>query len=184
MALSTRVWRSVRHGKVAWTQEQVEGLSRAILGNLPDRACQLIRGGDLSGGELVVLEDAIARPSYKDIAANFVWLRPVVEAYPERVPSGFFLTDVFLSLDEMFDGKLLQVQIEPGATQMAVRNAKVTFSAREANRLKKLVGSLRYLNRNSRRSHDHRVSELKALLKPSPNRQRQNQAEPESSGNE
>ena len=126
-----------------------EALARAILVNLPDRASQLIRGGDLSGGELVVLEDAIARPSYKDIAANFVWLRPVVEAYPERVPSGFFLADAFLSLDEMFDGKLLQVRTEPGATQMAVRNAKVTFAAREANRLKKLVGSLRYLNRNS-----------------------------------
>ena len=56
-----------------------------------------------------------------------------------QVPSGFLLTDIWLRLDEKFRG---------GLVKPAPPDSKVTHAAKEAKRLKKLMGSLRYLYRN------------------------------------
>lgn len=75
----------------------------------------------------------------QEIATNYVWLKPICEKFPQVVPGGVVLTDVFLYLDKLMNGKLL-----------AKRNEDKTYQASvEAVRVKRLVSSLRYLYRNS-----------------------------------
>lgn len=88
----------------------------------------------------------------QEISENFVWLRPVCELFPSKVrdaristswpqvPSSFFLGDSFLMLDKKFRGGLIVVD---------ERLAKKDIAAREARRVKKLMGALRHLFRNS-----------------------------------
>ena len=75
----------------------------------------------------------------QDIAANYVWLRPLVETFPQSVPGSIVLTDIWLYLDRLLEKKLLVKQDEEKQVQAAT----------EADRCKKLIGSLRYLYRNS-----------------------------------
>lgn len=75
----------------------------------------------------------------QDIAANYVWLRPLVETFPQSVPGSIVLTDIWLYLDRLLEKKLLVKQDEEKQAQAAT----------EADRCKKLIGSLRYLYRNS-----------------------------------
>ena len=75
----------------------------------------------------------------EEIARNYTFLRPLVEAFPDRVPGGIVLTDVWLYLNELMDNKLLCKKDEPVQLQ----------AANEASRCKRLMGALRYLYRNS-----------------------------------
>ena len=76
---------------------------------------------------------------HQDIATNFVWLQPIVSSFPEAVPGTILLTDVWLYLDKLLQGKLFVAKDVP----------KLNQAATEAARCKKLVGALRYLYRNS-----------------------------------
>ena len=69
-----------------------------------------------------------------------MYVRPAVEEFPTCVPGSVFLTDVWLMLDQKLEGKLL---VHP------TRDGKQLQAGREASRLKRLVGALRYLYRNS-----------------------------------
>ena len=57
-----------------------------------------------------------------------------------QVPSGFYLADGFLKLDRMFSGSLLVPTTDL---------SKADLAAREAKRIKRLMGALRHLFRNS-----------------------------------
>lgn len=57
-----------------------------------------------------------------------------------QVPSGFFLADAFLLLDKRLEGLLLVT---------SDKMTKQDLAAREAKRVKKLMGALRHLFRNS-----------------------------------
>ena len=81
----------------------------------------------------------------EDIALNFVWLRPLVEAFPDRVPSGFLICDVILMLNEFLMDKLLLPE-DPNAE--LTKDDKIQMANEETNRMKKLLGALRYLWRN------------------------------------
>ena len=81
----------------------------------------------------------------EDIAVNFVWLKPFVEAFPDRVPSGFLMCDVSLMLNEFLMDKLLLPE-DPNAP--VTREDQVEMAKEEMNRMKKLLGALRYLWRN------------------------------------
>lgn len=76
------------------------------------------------------------------------------------MPSGYFLTDVIMALDGLFHGKLL---IDPEK-----KVDKLHLAAEEGVRLKRLCGALRALWRSSETGNHPRVTELKALLQPSP----------------
>eukprot|EP00434_Breviolum_minutum_P043163 symbB.v1.2.038460.t1/scaffold5997.1/size21888/2 len=104
-------WKSVRHGRVSWGKEQVEQLARSLLHNLPARAKALIAQKTMAHSHMVLLQDpdGVSRPTYKDIAVNFIWLKPICEVFPDRVPSQFFMTDVILMLNLFLDSKLLLV---------------------------------------------------------------------------
>ena len=81
-----------------------------------------------------------------------------------QVPSGYFLTDVFLYLDMLFQGQLLKETADMSKSGQA---------SDEAVKLKKLIGGIRGLWRSSDTGHHPRVTELKALLEPSPSKKKE-----------
>ena len=129
----------------------------------------------------------------KEIAMNYTFIKPLVKAFPDRVPGCILLTDIWLYLNRIMGEKLL---CKPEGAQVQ--------AAQEASRCKKLIGALRYLYRNSfsakhiwfmyilfvwcyftrpsfycvlcdcstslsgKASHHPRVTELKSFLEPSP----------------
>ena len=79
-----------------------------------------------------------------------------------QVPSAYLLTDVFLELDRRLDRKMLK----PSSS-----HSRMDLAAVEACKCKKLLGSLRNLWRSSGlKGHNDRMTHLKSLLQPSPNR--------------
>ncbi|CAL1159180.1 unnamed protein product [Cladocopium goreaui] len=151
-------WRSVRPGKIDWDEQLVATVALDMLNSIPNRALSLIRSSGFMGADLVKTEDDVTRPSFKEIAGNYVWLKPLCHHFKSKVPGGLFLTDVMIYLDVLIGGNLL---CKPGVE-------KVAQAADEAKRLKRLMGALRYLWRNSDSSHSPRVTELKLMLEPSP----------------
>lgn len=77
-----------------------------------------------------------------------MWLRPLVEAYPEQCPSGFFLVDALLEMDRRFDGKLLVLPPVNGRMVDTPNDQKLEMATTEVKKLKKLYSALRYLYRN------------------------------------
>ena len=73
---------------------------------------------------------------WKEIGANYVFIKPCVEEFPQRVPGGLVLTDIFLYTDKLLGGRLFPTQ------------PKELHAGKEAARVKKLMGALRYLYRN------------------------------------
>lgn len=85
---------------------------------------------------------------------------------PRQIPSGYFITDVYLYLDAMFRRRLFH-------PDRAKHESRSTLAAEEAMRTKKCLQALRYLWRNSQeRSHDPQVQALKEHLVASPQQQR------------
>ena len=80
----------------------------------------------------------------QEISNNYVWLKPICEAFPTRIPSGFFLMDVILRLDSIMKGRLL---LKPGQKE-TTKQDKVAMAKEEMERLKRLLSALRYLYRN------------------------------------
>ena len=79
-----------------------------------------------------------------------------------QVPSGYFLTDCILRLDELFESKML-----------VGGSSKLQLAAEEGVKLKKLMGAVRSLWRSSPAAGSHpKVTELKEMLRPSPTRSR------------
>ena len=126
---------------MAWKYEDVLGLAREIRNHMPVSLLELLQMEAYDGGALVQLESDTARPNAQEIALNFPFIKPVVARFPASVPSGFYLTDVFLLLDRLFLGRILQVK---GAL-----DTKQGLASAEASRVKRLIGGLRYLWRSS-----------------------------------
>lgn len=76
---------------------------------------------------------------FQEIARNYVFIKPLVIIFNDRVPGCIVLTDIWLYLNRLLDYKLLRKPDLPVQTQ----------AAQEASRCKRLIGSLRYLYRNS-----------------------------------
>ena len=110
---------------------------------LPISVAQVL-GPEWRGGALVQLEDTITRPSSEDLILNHCWVKPFVQRFRDRVPSSFFITDVFLMLDKIFSvgGTTLLCPLEEGDT-------KQSLAGNEAKKVKLLIGALRGLWRSS-----------------------------------
>lgn len=95
----------------------------------------------------------------QDIAANYVWLKPLVETFPQSVPGGIILTDIWLYVDKLLGFKLLVKKDDESEGQQQQRPVtkleKQQQAATEAERCKKLMGALRYLYRNSLSAQQH-----------------------------
>lgn len=99
--------------------------------NLPLPVAQALTSKDWLGGALTQL-DALTRPTAEDIKLNFAWVAPFVKFSPDKVPSGFFVTDCFLYCQPRNEGE-----------------TKASLAAHEASNVKRLIGSLRSLWRSS-----------------------------------
>jgi hypothetical protein len=108
----------------------------------------------LKGGPLTVVKESMDR---KDLKLNKVWLFPFVKKIPDRVPSAFFVADVFMAMDAILNGKLLRPVPGKG-------DSKVLLALAEAQRVKSLFSYLRYLWRASPVARDHDIHELKECL--------------------
>lgn len=79
------------------------------------------------------------------------------------MPSAYFLTDVFLQLDELLDYRVYVEDAENG------RGSRVTQACADATRAKRCCGAIRYLWRNSKKgSHDESIQKIKEVLQESP----------------
>ena len=116
-------------------------VAHEIKRGMPFAVVQLVMDPAFPGCDFVQLESDLSRPTSAEIAMNACFVKPVIRQFPDRVPSGFFITDVWLKLDKLLGGKAL-VPRDPQST-------KQTLAAREATRTKKLIGALRYLWRSS-----------------------------------
>lgn len=83
------------------------------------------------------------------------------------MPSAYYITDAFMMLDRLLQGKLFVPSPE---------NDKLGLAAKEAVKAKRCIGALRALWRSSEGAHDNRIVELKGLLEKSPPRGRRQNA--------
>ncbi|CAE7176053.1 unnamed protein product [Symbiodinium necroappetens] len=161
---SPRTWRSVRAGKVSWTYETVVILAAMTYEHLPAEMMLLLQSPSWRGGKVIKLTSELARPTVAEISLHYRWLKPWATMMPSVVPSGYFITDVFLVLNRLLEGKLLVVRDNESIRGKA---------AEEACRLRKLIQGLRYLFRSSdlvanyvcKRSRYERVDDLKKGLR-------------------
>ncbi|CAK9093406.1 unnamed protein product [Durusdinium trenchii] len=109
----------VGHGKVPWHEAQVESLARSILNHIPERARMMIFDDyALAGLQVITLPE---------------------DAFPTRIPSGFFLMDVVLRFDSIMKGRLL---LKPGQKE-STKQDKVVMAKEEMERLKRLLSARR-----------------------------------------
>ena len=81
-------------------------VAEALRDALPEAAMKLLQAGSFVGGRLLRLKNPMASCVREDVENNRYFVLPVAKAYPDRVPSGYFLADVFLELDSLLDAKL------------------------------------------------------------------------------
>ncbi|CAK9091592.1 unnamed protein product [Durusdinium trenchii] len=132
-----------------------------MLEHLPVTVISLVQSDTYTGGDLILLDSAVARPSAEELANNYCWLKPIVMDSPSKVPSGYYLTDAFLRLDAKLNRKLFRPK---------QGECRMFLAGREGVKAKRCVGAIRYLWRNSHGAHDARVLDLKQCLSPSPPR--------------
>jgi hypothetical protein len=110
--------------------------------HIPKTIKSLVTSGKLENAILVSL--GTMTPGARDLVQNYLWLRSIVEWFPDSVPSVYYLADGFMLLDKLyFAGKLLS----EGSYE-----DRVAQSVKESGKIKKLLSHLRYLWRNSKTS--------------------------------
>ena len=147
-------FKSSRGCKVPWRFQDVQALARVIHETLPQQVHDLVAGPDYKGGAIVNLDSVIQSPTRQHLRKNVYWIKPIVGIFQRSVPSGYFLCDALMELDKLMNKKLLQPK----------SGDKLTLALQEASKLKKLVGHLRYLYRNTSNSHSEEIAMLKGLL--------------------
>lgn len=108
---------------------------------LPLSVAQVLASPSWQGGPLVQLEDTISKPKAEDLVLNYCWICPIVKKFRSQIPSQFYLIDVFLYMDKIYNGRLLIPQ-EAG-------DSKETLATDEAKKMKLCIGSLRSLWRST-----------------------------------
>ena len=90
-----------------------------------------------------------------DIKAHYSLLKEALAMYPGRVPSGYFLVDVIMRVDELCFGKLLCPPEGKDKRAMALA---------QGGMWKKLLAYVRYLARGCTSARDERLAELKKMV--------------------
>ena len=159
-------WKSCRRGKIPWREADVAACADALYEALPGHAAALLRKGGLQPGSSLLQLDGHFAVTQAHIENNHIWVRPIVQLYPQNVPGGYFLADAMLHLyQHHFDGKLF---VDGGIPELSVEAQAMA----EASKLKRLVGGLRYLLRNSPVGKGVLITELKGYLHRNPRRLR------------
>ena len=146
-------------GKISWRQADVRAMAISIKQNLPLSVSQLLSGNGWNGGDLIQMEDTVTSAKAEDLIINYCWAKPVTSQFRDRIPSGFYLTDVFLYLDRIWFGKLLVPREVDG-----VMMDKTDLAAYEAKKMKSLLSGLRSLWRSSTLASYDSLSEFSKLM--------------------
>jgi hypothetical protein len=79
-------WKSLRAGKVAWSEKEVADLAASMYAGLPAAAVTLLSSSTFGGGPVVMLKRGmLATPCVEDITKNAVWIEPIIRAYKAKV---------------------------------------------------------------------------------------------------
>ena len=91
-------------GSIPWKFADVDVLSTALINSFPEKALNIVMNQNFAGtAELIRLgEHALARPSYRELKANFLLLRPVVERHPDKAPFGLHLPVVSAHVSKLY----------------------------------------------------------------------------------
>ena len=154
--VSSMPFKSLRGGRVPWKYENVKHVSDLMRAELPAAVFEILSSGGFKGGRILKLTTAAGTCNNKDLQNNRFFIKPVVQVFADRVPSGYFLADVFMELDRQLDGTMLQ----PAGDGLT----KAAMAVREGGHLKKVCGHLRYLFRNTANGRSEAVDELKKYL--------------------
>jgi len=107
---------------------------------LSDRAVAIVLCPTYSGGDFVLMPPKGKSITHEHVSKNYVWLQPLVQLINDRIPSNYMVADVFVELDIMLDGCLLQ-----NAAKTLSDDAKKLMAVREAKFIKALLQHLRCL---------------------------------------
>ena len=99
-----RPWRSCSR-TCTWVEQTITDMAEAVQAALPAAAKEMIATSGWLGRRILQIEK---RPlGIKDVCQNSVWLHPILPFVPKGKLSPLFYADMFLHLDELFDGQLL-----------------------------------------------------------------------------
>jgi hypothetical protein len=119
---------------------------------------EIIDRDQFQGGNLVQMHGRT--PKQKDCIRNYAFILPAVEHSRQKVPSAFFLADVFMMADRKLGGKLLKL---PGA-KTATPEQKQRLAIQDGAVLKACCGYVRYLARNTKGSANEKIRVLKSMV--------------------
>lgn len=155
-----KTFKSLRPDKRnAWTFSDCYSLAKLFFEAFPIGTLVSIQKGDIKVRDIIELKTVtndIQTPRISDVKLNAVFVRATLSLHPDKVPSLYYLADMFLLLDSMFNRNLLIVR-EPNDT-------REKRALKEAGRLAKLVSVLRYNSRAGSGSHDETIAELKGMI--------------------
>ena len=151
-------WKSCIGTKAKWNHDEVKALAKDLHDALPARARALLRSKAWEGGPIIKIDDeATWNVTEPDVEANACWLRPLIERYADRIPSVYFMADVYMELHLMMECRLLQGK-NPEDTPR-------TLAMQEAGKHKKVLQKLRQMWRDwPVGARSEAVADLKALL--------------------
>ena len=164
-------WRSLRPDKRhKWSFEACRRICDHWKQQLPVNVLIDIEKGTMANLNLVRLKDALMHtPKASDVEDNFIWLLPLVDMFPTKIPPGYFVQDCFYLLDQLLAYRLfLAEKLEnpkaPVFVSEALKEYKMSKVAKEAAKLVRVFGYLRYLFRESKSSGRPKIAELKSKL--------------------
>ena len=152
------LWTSLRGKRAAWAYNDVVGLATELYTAIPPECKTLLQNDTWKGGSIVTLKSGSDwAVEIKDLVVNEVFLKPCLMKFPSANPSPFYYADVWMMVDDMCGGRLLQATAE---------KSKASLALAEGGKLKKVTGYIRYLNRGpgKNRSRHPVVEEMKKLL--------------------
>ena len=131
-----------------WVHHDVVRWSSHLLESMPAAPYALLKSGKFAGDHIVCSHS----DAMKSLSMNKMWLSPLLDLSPQKIPSAYMLADVFLHADTTLEGKLL------------CKVDKTGQALNEGIMLRQSWSYLRGLFRNSTRSYVAEVHEMKDKL--------------------
>eukprot|EP00929_Paragymnodinium_shiwhaense_P076313 TRINITY_DN39210_c0_g3_i1.p1 TRINITY_DN39210_c0_g3~~TRINITY_DN39210_c0_g3_i1.p1 ORF type:complete len:594 (-),score=143.55 TRINITY_DN39210_c0_g3_i1:253-2034(-) len=146
-----KAWKTLspRAKRTTWKQEEIENRAVDILSALPEVVVTQLLNGSLRVTEVVRIPSTSL--SQKHLVDNYTFVKHFIKACGSgRVPSVYYLADVFLALNELMNDKLLTASEDPHMQAVT-----------EANRMKRLLSHLKMMARKYDQGRCKKISDLK-----------------------
>ena len=114
---STSTWRSCKKRRVGWSGDACKVLAEKIVGMLPAATQEKIKSGQWKGGRLI--QPIADTPTMAQCEKNYIFIKPVLRAYPMKTPSPYMIADAMLIADGLLAGNLLKI---PGVDEAGLQD--------------------------------------------------------------